>query len=580
MRNHSVFLFIIGSVFSVFSQTTIKMDSSYSPGDHFKIHDTSVIGKNNKAKNPTDSTSDNLKSKSKIINAYRKLDSYPATHKYIKQLDNLKDRTGNKYKKLDSITHADIEAARDITLKQLITKSLKSKNEIEDNINNNKRTSTNTIRKNDSLFAVKESEFKTVEKQNPQEKIALDYVKTGSLYLGLNKSHEAIFYFEKGLHIAQEAHSLVIIQQALKGLSDSYSQKADIKKALFYYVQYTEVKDSLLKLKNEQTVTEIQTKYESDKKQGEIQSLILDGEKKKQELKNKQEQIQEQKQFIFLIVLALVLTIVLTITLFRQYRSKKKNNQTLLIQNNKIEKQKNELEGNLLYTHQLKEALKEDLDHYMQAALRKQMNPHFIFNSLNSIQSFILQNDKLSANIYLAKFAGLMRQVLENSQHHLITIEKELEVLKLYIELEEQRFDNKFNCFWKIDQNVNLTGHMIPPLILQPYIENAIWHGLLHKDGERTLTISIKKNKEFLVCTIEDDGIGRVAAMAINKNNSNHESLGTKITQKRIDLINSLNKSGIGVQFYDLSDNNNVANGTKVEITIPITGVFQISEQE
>jgi LytS/YehU family sensor histidine kinase len=182
-----------------------------------------------------------------------------------------------------------------------------------------------------------------------------------------------------------------------------------------------------------------------------------------------------------------------------------------------------------------------------------------------------MQNDKLSANIYLSKFAGLMRKVLENSEHQLISLSKEVEMLKLYIELEEQRFDNKFICNWNISENSNLSAHLIPPLIFQPYIENAIWHGLLHKEGERILTISIKKKENHLLCSIEDNGIGRKAAADISKNKIKHESLGTKITQKRIQLINSLNKTEIGIQYHDLSDSQGNPCGTLVELIIPAT---------
>ena len=446
---------------SVFSQqkedtTKYKSNNPYKQINQLKNNDSSAVRGNKKKLNSKDSSSGNLKSK--ISKVYKKLDSYPLTHKYItKQIDNIGGNVSKEYKKLDSISHADSSIAKIVALKQSISKSLKSRKEVQDSINAYQSALSKVSKREDTIASIPlPLDLKTAEKQNPLEKAAIDFVNTGSLYLGLNKSKEAITNFEKGLHVAQQIHSLGIIQMALKGLSDAYAQKSDVKKALFYFKQFTEVKDSLLKLKTDLAINELESKYESEKKQREIQTLQLDGQKKRSELNKTLGQIQEQKQIILLIVLALLLTIILTITLYRQYKSKKKNNETLQIQNNKIRQQKKELEENLAYTKQLQEALREDLDHYMQAALRKQMNPHFIFNSLNSIQSFILQNDKLSANIYLSKFAGLMRKVLENSQHHLITLGKEIDVLKLYIELEEQRFDNKFNCFWNVDSAVDL----------------------------------------------------------------------------------------------------------------------------
>ncbi len=533
--------------------------------------DSLAAYKAQKISNAKDSTAGKSKLKSKIAKAYNTLDKSPLTHKYIQKIDAFGGAVSNKYKRLDSIARRDTAISKAIILEQKISKSLKTRKEFKDSVN----AYDKVVSVKDTLTPIHlQEDIKISETQSQLEKAAVDYTNTGSLYLDMNKTNDAIFYYEKGLNIAQKANYPTIIQQSLKGLSDAYIQKADVKKALFYFKQYVEIKDALIKLKTDQVMAELKSKYESEKKQREIQSLVLDGQKKKSELKKSLGQIEEQKQYILLIVLALFLTVVLAITLFRQYRSKKKNNETLVIQNNKIVEQKKELEESLNYTKQLQDVLKEDLDHYMQAALRKQMNPHFIFNSLNSIQSFILQNDKLSANIYLSKFAGLMRKVLENSQHQLITLEKELEVLNLYIELEEQRFDNKFNVQWNIDPLIDCSTHKLPPLIMQPYIENAIWHGLLHKEGDRRLTITIIKKAEQLVCTIVDNGIGREAAFGMKKNKSSHESLGTRITQKRIDLINSLNKSGIGVQYFDLSDNKGIANGTKVEITIPVIDEF------
>ncbi|MES2593129.1 MAG: histidine kinase [Bacteroidota bacterium] len=562
MKSICITLFLIGFGFSVFSQQLTntpagRADSSRSP-----------IDQSSPKVSAKDTSTGNFKTK--INKVYKQLDKSPITHKYINQLDDLKEKVGNKYKRMDSSVNADTGGiGRVIALQHRITKSLKSKKEKQDSISNFELAIPYGDGRQDSSSLIYALPLLKEAEPSPQEKMAMAYVKAGSVYMGLNKTNEAILNYEKGLHIAEVNHSLAIIESALKGLSEAYTQKADVKQALFYYKQYTEIKDSLVKLKTDKVVSELYSKYENEKKQRKIQSLVLDAEKKKTELKRSQGVVQEQKQFILLTILILALIIILTITIFRQYRIKKKNNDKLLIQNNKIIEQKEALEESLTYTKQLQEALKEDLDHYMQVALRKQMNPHFIFNSLNSIQSFILQNDKLSANIYLSKFSGLMRKVLENSQHHFITLSKEIEVLKLYIELEEQRFDNKFNCFWNIAENVDLFSEKTPPLILQPYIENAIWHGLLHKEGERVLTISIIKNEEELICTVEDNGVGRTAATESSKNKPHHESLGTKITKKRIDLLNSLNKASIGVHYYDLTDKNGIACGTKVELTIP-----------
>lgn len=458
------------------------------------------------------------KLKSRLKNIYKKLDSSKSTHKYIQGLNNISNNVSTKYKQLDSLARTDPGTVGKIYNTVAPAKKMSGADSAKTGTTPPDETAgtTNDQSKTNTGAFIGPSPEMTQEQIN-NEKSANGLVTLGTHYLQLNKGSEAARYYEQGLHAAREAHAPLIAENALKGLYDAYSQKKDITKALSYFRQYIAIKDSLLQVKTDRDMAALRTQYELAKKQGQIQSLQVEGEKKGAELNKSLAYIQEQRQLIVFIAISLALSVILGITIFRQYRSKKKNNELLLIQNNKIEEQKESLEESLAYTRKLQDALKEDLDRYMQMALRKQMNPHFIFNSLNSIQSFILQNDKLSANIYLSKFAGLMRKVLENSQHEFITVSKELEVLKLYVELEEQRFDNTFTCMWDVSEHDGVTENLIPPLILQPYVENAIWHGLLHKDGERTLSINVYKLEDELICCVEDNGIGREAAMKMKK---------------------------------------------------------------
>ncbi len=492
---------------------------------------------------------------------------------YLNRFNNFTGKIRNNYKKIDSIFRSDTGTVEkfDVVYNE-IKKSIQSKKRLNDSLENYKSNISSLPEQNGNPKF--QMDLPLAEKRKAEGKVANNYLDSGEYYLKINKPGLAAINFEKAIEIGENNHSPLIIQNALKGLSEAYAQKSDSKKSLIYFKQYSNIKDSLSKIITEQAMADLQSKYEFEKKQREIQSLVSEGVKKESQLQKTQAYIQKQSKFIALIILTLFLTFLLAISLFMQYRSKKKSNDSLLLQNNTINKQKKELEESLIYTRQLQEALREDLDHYMQLALRKQMNPHFIFNSLNSIQSFILQNDKLSANIYLSKFSGLMRQVFENSRHELISLKKELEMLKLYVELEEQRFDKKFICRWEIEPEGDHGQHLVPPLVLQPYVENAIWHGLLHKNGERTLLINVKTRDGHLICSIEDNGIGRKAAAGMRTNKSSHESLGTKITEKRIQLLNSLNKSGIGVQYYDLKDDFGNAFGTKVELIIPCNEIY------
>lgn len=212
--------------------------------------------------------------------------------------------------------------------------------------------------------------------------------------------------------------------------------------------------------------------------------------------------------------------------------------------------------------------IKQKLVETEMMALRAQMNPHFIFNCISSIDNFILDNDKENASIWLNKFAKLIRGVLDNSRNDMIPFWKDWEILRLYIELEQLRSDHKFNFIMNADPEL-LEGHYrIPPLIVQPFIENAIHHGLMPRfDREGKLSISAALSDHFLYFTVEDNGIGRKKAQELKAiNRLDHNSYGLKMSRDRIDLFNA--NFGNAIIFHDLVDENGMAIGTKVEITL------------
>ena len=209
-------------------------------------------------------------------------------------------------------------------------------------------------------------------------------------------------------------------------------------------------------------------------------------------------------------------------------------------------------------------------------ALRSQMNPHFIFNSLNSIQKYIWANKQEDASEYLTKFARLMRIILSNSMHKLVSLEDEVISLQLYVELEHRRCNNKFDYTINIEKNIELTEILVPPMLLQPYIENAIWHGLLQKEGRGILQINVAKpNEKILICTIEDSGIGRKKAAEL-KSRKGHTpiSYGMAITEQRLTMTEVDGRVG-NITIEDLYDNE-VASGTKIIIEIPIESFKKI----
>jgi LytS/YehU family sensor histidine kinase len=205
-----------------------------------------------------------------------------------------------------------------------------------------------------------------------------------------------------------------------------------------------------------------------------------------------------------------------------------------------------------------------------QKALRLQMNPHFIFNSLNAIQNFVLLNDTDKAVNYLAKFSHLMRMILANSTASFITLKDELKALTYYIDLEKLRFDDKFDYVIEKDAEIDEEFVEIPPMLFQPYVENAIIHGFVNSPKPGHLEIFLKRqNQSTLLCIIQDNGIGREKAIEIReKSGLKRQPRGMTITQERIEIFNKQSKKNFSVRIIDLKNEHGEATGTRVEFTI------------
>jgi hypothetical protein len=203
-------------------------------------------------------------------------------------------------------------------------------------------------------------------------------------------------------------------------------------------------------------------------------------------------------------------------------------------------------------------------------ALRAQMNPHFIFNSLNSINRFILQNNRTQASEYLTKFSRMVRMILQNSQASQVTLENEIESLTLYLDLESLRFNHHFSYKISVPDELDVSMIKIPPLIIQPYVENAIWHGLMHKEERGQLDIEIYEENQLLFIKIADDGIGRKKAVEfMSKSATRHKSLGLRITADRIAMLRGIQGTQATVTINDLVSEEGEAAGTEVIIKIP-----------
>ena len=390
--------------------------------------------------------------------------------------------------------------------------------------------------------------------------IALDsYNKALKYYENLNNEYgislccnniSLVHYAQKDLNKAEQLLKSVIERSKknndVESLADSYlyytkidSTRSDYLSAYQHHKQHISYRDSLINKESIEKSIQTKMQYEFDKKQ-----LLKDAE-----LKEKQLKLNGRRNNIITSVIGITI-ILISMFVYKNLKQKqlfdKLSNQQLA-----LEKQLTENEINLL---------------------RLQINPHLIFNTLNSINAFITSNLNADAEKYLIKFSKLLRSTLNQSANTFISLQEELNTLTDYIELEQLRLNQSFTCQINIDENVN-TSNKMPPLILQPFVENAILHGLKHKtDKNGLLNITVKENNDLLLFTITDNGIGRKQAEYIKAQKKyQHTSKGIAITTQRIELLKK-NHSMVGIVIHDLINDVGVVLGTEVIICIPVMG--------
>jgi LytS/YehU family sensor histidine kinase len=343
----------------------------------------------------------------------------------------------------------------------------------------------------------------------------------------------AIKHLKQVLDISEKNGFQIITVTALQNLAAVYTKTGDYKAANQYRSNYINLKDSIANAKSKTDLNDLEISYEVLQKEQEIALLRKDNDIANIKLQN------NKRSLIFYITgFCMLLTIIGFIFFQRSQRLKLET-----------QKQKAELE--------------------MQV-LRSQMNPHFIFNSLNSIENFIMHNEKRLASDYLNKFSRLIRSILDSSRNELVPLAKDMDALRLYVELEQLRFNNKFTFHIYIDPALLQGDYQVPSLLIQPYVENAIVHGIAHSNKEDLeITVTAVLNGDYIKYAILDNGVGRKKAAAYNlQNKPKHTSVGLKITEDRIAHYNMNNPVKDAVIFTDLTDENNEPLGTKVEITI------------
>ena len=368
-------------------------------------------------------------------------------------------------------------------------------------------------------------------KENDKFYLSNTYNTLGLSNAYLGKYIEAKKDLNIALDIAKKHNIQTIIVKANENLAFLYNKIGNHKKAYNHFKIAKEEDFKTFNAKNLIYVRDLITEYNKEKAENQIKDLAK---------KNKIAQLQISR-IRNLWLLATSIIVIIVIIVFSIYRQKTLKREKKIL------------------------SLKQD-------ALRSQMNPHFIFNALNSIKLYIIENDKKKATSYLNKFSKLMRKILEGSTVQVTTLAEEIETMKLYMSIENIRFSNEIDFKVDIDSSLSLETIKIPPLVLQPFLENSLWHGLSSKKEDKQITIHIyKKHSEYIQIEISDNGIGRAASAKIKaKKSINRKSIGINLTKDRLTNFSNNLINNYSINYKDLKDKNNNTLGTKVIIKFPL----------
>lgn len=368
----------------------------------------------------------------------------------------------------------------------------------------------------------------------------------GNCYLNLvddrlpigNRYKKANDHFKKALQLAEQSGSLDDQNIALENIAKTYMQIGNYKDAFEAKNKAISLQDSVRSSEKREEIARLEIRYEFDKKEA-----VTKAEHEKEQVLA-QAEIERQKTIKRVSLLGG--GGLLAATLFGLFLYKRR---------------RDALEQKTVAEFNTKVADTE------LKALRSQMNPHFIFNSLNSINAFIAKNDKVAASDYLVKFAKLMRKTLENSEKKEILLKDDLELLETYLDIESKRLDNKFTFEIKVDKTIDIENTLVPPLILQPFMENSIWHGIAPKNGAGHIAVDVQKKGNMILYSLDDDGVG-IKEKLDSEKTSLHKSFGMRLTESRIEIINERKKSKGSVRVIDKEE------GVRVEVELPLELAF------
>ena len=369
--------------------------------------------------------------------------------------------------------------------------------------------------------------WEIAEKENDKISQSQIYGYLANIYLLEKNFNKALEYANKSQVLNLETGDQQNLKNTYYYLSSAWEGLGNYSKALDYYKKHTVIKDSIFSSEKYRSIKDIEMKYETEKK--EQQLALLTQKNQLQLLK-----FNRRNRLFVSSLIVVILILIIGYILFRNNHLKAKHKSV-------------ELE---------------------QKLFRSQMNPHFIFNSLIAIQSYIYKKEPVLAGDYLAKFADLVRITLENSRIEFVKLENEVKMLKIYLDLQALRFDNKFDYRIDVDSLINAEKIMIPPMLAQPFVENSIEHGLRYRKEKGNLQISFKKLNRAILCSIEDNGVGREKSRELNKKRQ-HQSMATSITKERLKVVSKKFRKKYSLEITDLKDKNGLPAGTRVIINMP-----------
>lgn len=374
----------------------------------------------------------------------------------------------------------------------------------------------------------------------------------GEIQTEQNQPKKAKVSFLNSLALAEALRHHGLIMNNSYKLSQIYEEENNASQALDYVKQAKIYEDSIKFTDQQVEIAALVRKYDLEKKENFIQLLEKDKALQQTLLKNQEQKLERRRIFIFLLALIIVAIVVIGIMQYRIMQTRRKT--TMLVQ----EEEKKKM--NAIYERNLAQA--EIL------STRLQINPHFLFNSLNAIKYLIQSEQNQKASKYLIVFSRYTRMVLETSKKHTVPLPEELQLARYYLTLESNRFEKDFTYQINDYDEHKLEKAKVPPLLLQPFIENAIWHGLLpSKKEEKILRIDISSEEKLIRIVIDDNGVGRKKVVS-NPREQKHSSMGMKITQDRIALYNDSHSSKLFYKVIDKKDENDQPTGTRVILEI------------